>query len=94
MVTLKAKPEALDIELDRTALIVVDMQNSFVSKGGMFDLAGFDISDSTLLIRVNQCLLDASRKAGIKVVLGLLRLNTADAIPMDRVVKMLQEKCI
>ena len=41
MVRLQAKPEPLDIDLERTAVVVVDMQNSFVSKGGMFDLAGF-----------------------------------------------------
>ena len=40
MVTLRAKPEPLDIDLEKTAIVVVDMQNSFVSKGGMFDLAG------------------------------------------------------
>ena len=44
MTSLDARPEPVDIALDRTAVIVVDMQNAFVSKGGMFDLAGFDIS--------------------------------------------------
>jgi ureidoacrylate peracid hydrolase len=44
MVTLRARPEPIEIDLKRTALVVVDMQNSFVSKGGMFDLAGFDIT--------------------------------------------------
>ena len=68
MVTLRAKPEPLAIDLKRTAVIVVDMQNSFVSKGGMFDLAGFDISGSAPVIEVNRRLLDACRKAGVKVV--------------------------
>jgi len=43
VITLKAKPYCIDIDLRRTAVIVVDMQNAFASKGGMFDLAGFDI---------------------------------------------------
>jgi ureidoacrylate peracid hydrolase len=68
MVRLQAKPEPLDIDLERTAIVVVDMQNSFVSKGGMFDLAGFDISGSAPVIEVNRRLLAASRKAGVKVV--------------------------
>ncbi len=68
MVTLQAKPEPLEIDLERTALVVVDMQNSFVSKGGMFDLAGFDIAGSAPVIEVNRRLLAASRKAAIKVV--------------------------
>ena len=36
MVRLQARPEPIDIDLERTAVVVVDMQNSFVSKGGMF----------------------------------------------------------
>ena len=68
MVTLRAKPEPLDIDLKRTAVVVVDMQNSFVSKGGMFDLAGFDITGSAPVIDVHRRLLAACRKAGVKVV--------------------------
>ena len=30
-----AKPEPIEIDLHRTAVIVVDMQNAFVSKGGI-----------------------------------------------------------
>ena len=54
MVMLQTRPEPIDIDLARTALVVVDMQNSFVSKGGMFDLAGFDISGSAPVIEVNR----------------------------------------
>lgn len=68
MVTLRAKPEPLDIDLERTAVVVVDMQNSFVSKGGMFDLAGFDITGSAPVIEVNRRLLAACRTCGVKVV--------------------------
>ena len=68
MVTLNARPEPLSIDLARTALIVVDMQNAFASKGGMFDLAGFDISGAAPAIEVNRRLLDAARKAGLAVV--------------------------
>jgi ureidoacrylate peracid hydrolase len=68
MVTLNARPEALTLDLDRTALVVVDMQNAFASKGGMFDLAGFDILGAAPAIEVNRRLLDAARKAGVTVV--------------------------
>ena len=44
MVTLNAKPEPIAINPARTAVIVVDMENDFVAKGGMFDRAGADIS--------------------------------------------------
>ena len=41
---IEATPEPITIDAPRTAVIVVDMQNDFVSKGGMFDRAGVDIS--------------------------------------------------
>jgi ureidoacrylate peracid hydrolase len=68
MVTLRATPAPIDIDLARTAIIVVDMQNSFVSKGGMFDLAGFDITGSAPVIEVNRQLLAAARRRGVKVI--------------------------
>ena len=68
MVTLAARPEPVELDPGSTALICVDMQNAFVSKGGMFDLAGFDISKAPDVIRVHQRLLPACRRAGIKVI--------------------------
>src|SRR5262249_50434276 len=44
VVTLAAEPSAVDLDLRKTAVIVVDMQNDFGSSGGMFDRSGFDIS--------------------------------------------------
>lgn len=68
MARLIARPDPIDIELAATALVIVDMQNAFASRGGMFDLAGFDISGAAPAIEVNRRLLDACRKAGIRVV--------------------------
>jgi ureidoacrylate peracid hydrolase len=68
MVRLQARPEGVDIDLERTALVVVDMQNAFVSRGGMFDLAGFDISGTAPVIEVNRRLLAAARRCGLRVV--------------------------
>ena len=68
MLTLRARPEPIEIDPKRAAIVVVDMQNSFVSKGGMFDLAGFDIAGSQPVIEVHQRLLPAARKAGVQVV--------------------------
>lgn len=67
-VTLAARPEALDIELARTAVIVVDMQNAFVSKEGMFDKAGYDISGAAAALASNARLLPALRAAGVLIV--------------------------
>jgi ureidoacrylate peracid hydrolase len=68
MVTLTARPDPIDIDPQRTAIIVVDMQNAFAAKGGMFDLAGFDISRSADIIAAYQRLLPACREAGVKVI--------------------------
>ena len=43
-ITINAKPEMITIDTAQTAVIVVDMQNDFGSKGGMFDRAGVDIA--------------------------------------------------
>ncbi len=32
---LEAEPEPLEIDLQKTAVVVIDMQNTFVSKGGV-----------------------------------------------------------
>jgi ureidoacrylate peracid hydrolase len=68
MAALTARPRPLQIDLARTALIVVDMQNAFASKGGMFDLAGLDISGAEAAVEANRRLIAACRKAAVKVV--------------------------
>lgn len=68
MVTLAARPESIQLDLTKTAIVVVDMQNAFATKGGMFDLAGFDISGAAPVIETHKRLLAAARAAGIKVV--------------------------
>jgi ureidoacrylate peracid hydrolase len=68
MITLSTRPEPIRIEPRRTAVIVVDMQNAFASKGGMFDLAGIDISGAAPAVEISRRLLAACRKAGIEVI--------------------------
>ena len=65
---LNAKPDPIEIDLHRTAVIVVDMQNAFVSKGGMFDVSGMDISAAGSVIEKNKEIIDTARKAGCKIV--------------------------
>ncbi len=67
-ITLPAQPEPISIDAARTALIVVDMQNDFGSKGGMFDRAGIDISGIQKAVGPTARAIAASRKAGIKVI--------------------------
>jgi ureidoacrylate peracid hydrolase len=65
---IKAVPEPVEIDPSRAALIVIDMQNAFGSKGGMFDKAGIDISGIQEAVRPTAAAVEAARQAGIKVV--------------------------
>ena len=66
--TLSTRPEPIEIDLHRTAVIVVDMQNAFVSKDGMFDIFGWDISAARGVIENNRKIIDTAREAGCKIV--------------------------
>jgi len=68
LVSLNAKPEPITIEPSKTAVIVVDMENDFAAKGGMFDRAGIDISGAQKVIPAIAKILVGARAAGIKIV--------------------------
>src|SRR5439155_243033 len=63
-VELPAEPAPLTLDLERTALIVVDMQNAFASPGGMLDLAGLDIGPARDVIANARMVCEAARGAG------------------------------
>lgn len=67
-VTLPARPEALRLAPEHSAVVVVDMQNAYASKGGYVDLAGFDISGAAGTIGKIATVLDTARAAGVQVV--------------------------
>ena len=68
VVTVDAKPEPIAIDPTKTAVIVVDMQNDFGAKGGMFDRAGIDISAIREAIGPTAKVLAAARAAGVKII--------------------------
>ncbi len=65
---IEAEPSPLAIDPDKTAVIVVDMQNDFAAEGGMFDRAGVPVSAARAAIQPTARVLAAARAAGIKVV--------------------------
>jgi ureidoacrylate peracid hydrolase len=67
-IKLDAKPESISMSAFDTAVIVVDMQNDFGSKGGMFDLAGIDITGIQKVVAPTGRVLASARKAGIKII--------------------------
>src|SRR5437016_6737697 len=68
MPKLNARPEPIDVDFRKSALIVVDMQNAFASKKGMLDLAGTDISDAPRVVRAIQEVLRSARRLSMPVV--------------------------
>ncbi|MEM6666720.1 MAG: cysteine hydrolase family protein [Pseudomonadota bacterium] len=67
-VTLTAKPQDIDVDLSASALIVVDMQNAYASRGGYLDLAGFDISGIEAVVETVGTLIKAARAASLPVI--------------------------
>ncbi|HEV2030360.1 MAG TPA: cysteine hydrolase [Candidatus Dormibacteraeota bacterium] len=68
LVEVSAEPAAISLDLDRSALLVVDMQNAFGSPGGMLDLAGVDIGPARDVIANAQLVCSAARRAGLPVI--------------------------
>src|SRR3954451_21909632 len=67
-IVLPARPEPLKLDLNRSALIVVDMQNAYCSPGGYLDRVGFDVSGSAPVIAETRRVMDACKAAGIRVI--------------------------
>ena len=68
-VFIPAEPEPIEIDIERTAIIVVDMQHAFCSKDGMLDVRGkLDEAKASHVIEVDKKVIDAARGVGIKVV--------------------------
>ncbi len=65
---IDAKPEPISIEIPKTAVIVVDMQNDFGTKDGMFDRAGLDISMIQSTVGPTARVLASVRQRGLKII--------------------------
>ena len=65
---LQAEPQSMEIDLARTAVIVVDMQHTFVSKGGKFDLRGEDVLKTQTIIEPIKRITSTARAKGIHVI--------------------------
>jgi nicotinamidase-related amidase len=68
VVTVPARPQRLTLDLTRTALVVVDMQNDFCHPDGWLASIGVDISPAREPIGPLQAVLPVLRSAGSPVV--------------------------
>jgi nicotinamidase-related amidase len=67
-VDVEAQPKSLALDLGRTAMVVVDMQNDFCTRGGWLDHIGVDFSPARRPIAPLQRLLPALRGADVPVI--------------------------
>ena len=67
-VRVAAEPQALVFDAARAALLVIDMQNDFVSPGGWFDSRGIDLRPARGVIAPINRMAAAARKAAIPVI--------------------------
>jgi ureidoacrylate peracid hydrolase len=68
IVSISARPAPLTIDLAQTAVLVVDMQNDFGSSGGMFDLAGIDLSVIQQAVPPSRRVVAAARRVGVPII--------------------------
>ena len=67
-VTIPAEPAPLTIDLDASALVVIDMQRDFLEPGGFGESLGNDVSLLAAAVPACRALLAAARAAGLLVV--------------------------
>ena len=65
---VNARPATVSLATNHTAVVVVDMQNDFASRGGMFDRAGIDIAGIEAIVAPTRRVLAAARAAGMHIV--------------------------
>src|SRR6478735_6592158 len=83
---LPTRPLPMDLDPGTTAVVVVDMQNGFVSPGGSWSLAGVDTAPIDSIVSRIAELLDAARQAGMAIVyltMGLPATPSADGMPPE-----------
>jgi len=65
---IEANPFTYEFDLDRTALVIIDMQKDFVEPGGFGETLGNDVSLLQAIVPATQSVLHAWRKKGGLVI--------------------------
>lgn len=66
--TIAAEPQLVTLDLERTALVVIDLQNDFCAKGGWVDHLGADYTPDRAPIEPVRRLVPKLRQAGVHIV--------------------------
>lgn len=68
LATFAADPAPVDVDLARSALVIVDMQNDFIHPDGWFPASGIDPAPLSAAVPAVAVLADTARRAGMPVV--------------------------
>ncbi|MCJ7499663.1 cysteine hydrolase [bacterium] len=68
IILIEAEPEPVEIDLLKSAVIVVDMQNAFMGKGGYFDLIGIDTSAAWKIVEPCREIIRAARQKVARII--------------------------
>jgi ureidoacrylate peracid hydrolase len=66
--TFAAQPQDIAIDLDRTAIVIVDMQNDFCSHGGWFHTLGVDVAPIHAIYPNIRRVTDSARAKGLPII--------------------------
>ena len=67
-VAIEAEPSPLEVDLARTALIIIDMQRDFLERGGFGESLGNDVSLLAAAVEPCRLVLEAARRRGLLVI--------------------------
>jgi nicotinamidase-related amidase len=67
-IEIDAEPEAITIELAKTAIVIIDMQRDFLEPGGFGESLGNDVALLSAAIEPCKALLSAARQKGLLII--------------------------
>ena len=67
-VVVQAEPEPIELDIERTALVIIDMQRDFLLPGGFGETLGNDVSRLTAAVRPIAWLLEIARARRMLVI--------------------------
>jgi nicotinamidase-related amidase len=67
-VTVDAEPEPIAIDVERTALVIIDMQRDFLEPGGFGETLGNDVSLLGAAVGPCRAVLETARRRGMLVI--------------------------